>query len=130
MTTVRSSIIVRPFGAKQQAIISLEDTHFVIGSPAIRDTRTLPSRPVDLLLATLATDCTFTCQEGAAALGLPLQYVAATAYWTASNAAEIRFTTSGIIGESTGELRRYIENNSQVYELLSPTVSIALHFIV
>ena len=129
MTSVQSpTIIVKPFGVHQQAIVMLGDMQFVVGSAMIRETKSQPSRPLELLLATLATDCTFTCQEGAVALGLPLNNFSALAQWLDPKTAEIRFTITGSNEQQMRDLIRYIKENSTIYKLLAPGVTINLRF--
>jgi uncharacterized OsmC-like protein len=125
-SSVQSSILVKPFGGQRQAVVSLGDTHFVVGSSTLRDTRTQPSRPVDLLLAALAVDCTFTCQDAAAALGHPLPYMTTSARWIEPNTAEIQFTVSGLSDQQCHALLAFVEAHCQLYNLLANSMPIIL----
>lgn len=132
MNSVKSNVIVKPFGARQQAIVSLGDTHFVMGSSMIHDTVSQSSRPIDLLLATLATDCTFACQEAAPALGIPLHHLTTTAQWVdgTHSHAEIRFGMNGPDTDQSNLMIAFVKNRCQTYKLLSPVLTITLKAVI
>lgn len=130
MTHAKSNIIVKPFGVQRQAIVSFADTHVVIGSPMIRDTISESSRPHDLLLAALATDCTFSCQDGAKSLGLSVQNMSTSTSWIESGAAEIRFTIGGLTDAQCAAILTFVKDNCALYKLLASSLSITLHIVV
>ncbi len=126
MNSVSSNIMVKPFGVKHQAIISLGDTHFVIGSSVVRDTKTLPSQPMDILLASLAAECTFSCQEAFKQLNIPLSSITTSAVWLESGAAEIRFAICDLEDQQSTAILSWLKSNCKMYNLLAPVLKISL----
>lgn len=131
MASTKSSVVARPFGAQRQAIVSFGDTHIVIGSPFIRDTISRSSDPTDLLLATLATDCTFTLQEAATQAGILLNSLTTTANWVESENGAIRLRFA-LNGPSEAEVRQLLENlesSCQMYKLLARSIMITFETV-
>ena len=126
MTRAKSNIIVKPFGVQRQAIVSFEDTHIVIGSETIRDTVSETSRPQDLLLGALATDCTFACQDAAKSLGISQQNVTTFAHWVESGVVEIRITISGLSDQQCEIALEMVKANCDLYQLLVASMTITL----
>jgi uncharacterized OsmC-like protein len=126
MLTLNPPVIARPFGARRQAIVSLGDTHMVIGSPVLSETNVGLSQPGDLLLATLATDFTFTAQEAAESLGLSLSNLSITTRWKPSERREIitRLSLTGLSPDQIAALIAGIQLRSWMYRLLDPAIPI------
>jgi hypothetical protein len=118
MITITPPVIARPFGARRQAIVSFGDTHMVIGSPRLTDTVTGLSQPSDLLLATLATDCTFACQDAAQALNIPLNSLTTSARWQTSESGErsiiVRLGLNGLIPAQVEQLIARVKSEASV----------------
>jgi hypothetical protein len=127
MLSLTPPVIARPFGARRQAIVSLGDTHMVIGSPAVSETNAGLSQPGDLLLATLATDLTFAAQEAAESLGLILGSLSITTRWKLSERREIvtRLTVSGVPVDQMPLLLEGLKARSWMYRLLVQVVPIS-----
>ena len=122
------SVIARPFGARKQAIVSFGDTHMVIGSPLITDTVTGLSQPSDFLLATLATDCTFACQDAAEELNIPLNSLTTTTRWKIAEHREV-IIRLGLNGPTTSQINQLIDcvkERASMYKLLCQVMPI--HF--
>ncbi|MEP6989176.1 MAG: hypothetical protein ABI970_26480 [Chloroflexota bacterium] len=118
------SVIARPFGARRQAIVSFGDTHMVIGSALITDTVTGLTQPSDFLLASLATDCTFACQDAATELDILLNSLTTTARWKIAEHREIivRLGLSGPTANQSDQLIECIKCKSSMYKLLSQVI--------
>ncbi|MBA3870527.1 MAG: hypothetical protein H0X30_15395 [Anaerolineae bacterium] len=120
------SVIARPFGARRQAIVSFGDTHMVIGSALITDTVTGLTQPSDFLLASLATDCTFACQDAAAELDILLNSLTTTTRWKIAEHREIivRLGLSGPTELQAQQLIDCIKAKASMYKLLSQIIPI------
>jgi hypothetical protein len=127
MSRPKSSVIVRPFGTERQAIVSMGDTHIIIGSPAIHDTVSQVLRPHELLLAALAIDCVYTCMDTVQEKGWEASNVTVSGHWIEPNIVALKFITSGLDTNVLPELLDFITQNSALYKLLAPTVSIQMH---
>jgi uncharacterized OsmC-like protein len=137
MSEVRSKVVVQPFGARQQAIVSFRDTHIIIGKPTIHDTVTELSPPSDLLLAALASDCSFSCQAAARQLNILLNHLTTTARWIDTEAHEpeaphvsIRMSLIGPDRQQSETLIEAIKQTCQTYRLLAPVMFIKLEVIL
>ena len=128
MITITPPVIARPFGARRQAIVSFGDTHLVIGSPRLTDTITGLSQPSDLLLATLATDCTFACQDAAQNLNIPLNSLTTTARWHTTESGErrivIRLGLNGLNDDQIAQLVNAVRAGASMVNLLANSVPI------
>ena len=127
MLSLTPPVIARPFGPRRQAIVSLGDTHMVIGSPVLSETNAGLSQPGDLLLATLATDFTFACQEAADSLGLVITNLSITTRWKVSERREIiaRFSLTGVLPDQMPLLLEALKSRSWMYRLLVQVVPIS-----
>lgn len=127
MTRPKSSVIVRPIGTERQAIVSMGDTHIIIGSSAIHDTVSQAFRPHELLLAALAIDCVYTCMDAAQEQGRGVSNVTVSGHWIEPNIVALKFIASDLGASDLPELLTYVTQNSALYKLLAPTVSIQMH---
>lgn len=136
MNNLNSTIIVRPFGTRRQAVISYGDTHLVIGSSFARDSVTPAGQATDLLLAALAVDVTFVCQDEAARRGIPLTSVAALTRWSETikdarlNHAMIRLALTGPNRQQSSDLVEAIKSKSDTYRLLAPVITIEFDVVL
>jgi hypothetical protein len=128
MNRVKPNIIVRPFGVQRQAIVSFGETHMIIGSPLIHDTISSANQPLDLLVATLATDCTFAGQEAARLLEIPLVNLTTSAQWIEGDPAveEVRMAMKGPTQEQVDLIIKAVQANSVIYRLFEPVLRIEL----
>jgi hypothetical protein len=128
MITITPPVIARPFGARRQAIVSFGDTHMVIGSPRLTDTITGLSQPSDLLLATLATDCTFACQDAAQALNIPLNSLTTSARWQTAESGErsivVRLGLNGLSSAQIDQLITTVRTEAAMVKLLGVVIPI------
>lgn len=127
-----SRIIARPIGSQRQALVSYGDTHMVVGSPLIRDTVSRHAQPTDLLLAALATDCTFICQDEIQRRALPIHNATVSTRWngpanTPGSDPEIiiRLAISGTDKTQAEQLVQAIQQNSQTYRWLARAIAIS-----
>lgn len=119
MHTVKSTVIARSFGVPGQAIVSIGDTHIVVGSSALRGTM---SRSSDLLLASLAMDCLFTSQQA----GVSLKNLMVTAHADEQfTAIELRLIMSGPTPQQANQIITYIHQHSLLLQLFAvmPTIT-------
>ena len=125
------SVIARPFGARRQAIVSFGDTHMVIGSALITDTVTGLTQPGDFLLASLATDCTFACQDAAAEQQILLNSLTTTTRWKLSEHREIivRLGLSGPTADQFNQLIDCIKSRASMYKLLVQIIPITFEVV-
>ena len=125
------SVIARPFGARRQAIVSFGDTHMVIGSALITDTITGLTQPSDFLLAALATDCTFACQDSAEELEILLNSLTTTTRWKLAEQREIivRLGLSGPTANQSNQLIECIKAKASMYKLLVQIVPISFEVV-
>jgi len=125
------SVIARPFGARRQAIVSFGDTHMVIGSALITDTITGLTQPSDFLLAALATDCTFACQDAAQELEILLNSLTTTTRWKLAEQREIivRLGLSGPTANQSNQLIECIKAKASMYKLLVQIVPISFEVV-
>lgn len=140
MSEVRSKVVVQPFGARQQAIVSFRDTHIIIGTPSIHDTITQLSPPSDLLLAALATDCTLSCQAAARHQNILIQHLTTTARWINGESENteaivpphitVRINLTGPDRQQTEDLLQSIKEKCQTYRLLAPVMFIKLEAVL
>lgn len=129
MTDLSDAVIAHPIGSQNCAIVTYRDNHLMVGSPQLRDTMTERSRPSDLLLAALVTDCTFACQESARELGVLLKSMRATAQWVGTNSdlsIRMRLALSGPDQQQAERLVNMIKTHSQTYIMLH--VGVAIEF--
>jgi uncharacterized OsmC-like protein len=128
MITITPPVIARPFGARRQAIVSFGDTHMVIGSPRLTDTVTGLSQPSDLLLATLATDCTFACQDAAQALNIPLNSLTTSARWHTSDTGEksiiVRLGLNGLPPSQIEQIIATVKTEATMVKMLGVAIQI------
>lgn len=128
MITITPPVIARPFGARRQAIVSFGDTHMVIGSPRLTDTVTGLSQPSDLLLATLATDCTFACQDAAQALNIPLNSLTTSARWHTAETGEksivVRLGLNGLPSSQVEQIIATVRTEASMVKLLGGAIQI------
>lgn len=132
MNIITSSVIARPIGTQRQAIVSYGDTHIVVGSSSIRDTLSDHIRSTDLLLAALATDCTFVCQDEALRLKIPLNSLTTTVRWTYTSETPgivVRFAWSGPNSTQARLLVESVEAKSQTYRLLARATPIQIEIV-
>lgn len=134
MSITTSSVIARPIGKQRQAIVSYGDNHIVVGSPAIRDTLSDYIRSTDLLLAALATDCTFVCQEEAQQLDIPLQGLTTSVRWVYPASADspeivVRLAWSGPKSRQTTQILDAIRTKCQTYRLLAKAIPITFEIV-
>lgn len=125
------SVIARPFGARRQAIVSFGDTHMVIGSALITDTVTGLTQPGDFLLASLATDCTFACQDAAEEYQIPLNSLTTTTRWKIAENREI-IVRLGLSGPTADQFERLIECikcKASLYRLLVQIIPITFEVV-
>ncbi len=105
----------------------------VIGSPRLTDTVTGLSQPSDLLLATLATDCTFACQDAAQALNIPLNSLTTSARWHTSESGErciiIRLGVNGLTPSQVEQLIATVRNEAAMLKLLSVVIPISFETV-
>lgn len=139
MKGLTHSVIARPFGARRQAIVSIGDTHMVIGSAMIHDTVSSLSQPDDLLLATLATDCTFACQDAAQSLAIPLTSLTTSLRWehapgdnhsSTPPSIVVRLALSGPDKDQAAQLVNLVQANGRMVRLLQSVISITFETII
>jgi uncharacterized OsmC-like protein len=138
MPFATNSVIARPLGGHHHAIVSARDNHLIVGSPRLRDTLSERSRPLDLLLAALATDSTFACQDAAQRLAIPVYSLTTTVCWAfeAEAAAEprhlvvIRLAVSGPDVDQGAQLVEAITTTCQTYKLLAQALPIEFEVIL
>jgi hypothetical protein len=125
------SVIARPFGARRQAIVSFGDTHMVIGSALITDTVTGLTQPSDFLLASLATDCTFACQDAAEESQITLNSLTTTTRWKIAEHREIivRLGLSGPTADQFDQLIDCIKHRASMYKLLAQIIPITFEVV-
>lgn len=128
MITITPPVIARPFGARRQAIVSFGDTHMVIGSPRLTDTSADLSQPSDLLLAALATDCTFACQDAAQKLNIPLSSQTTSVRWQPSDSGErtiiVRLGLNGLAVDQVERLIDTVKASAALVNLLGAAIPI------
>jgi len=125
------SVIARPFGARRQAIVSFGDTHMVIGSSLITDTVTGLTQPSDFLLASLATDCTFACQDAAEEQQIMLNSLTTTTRWKIAEHREIvvRIGLSGPTADQFDQLIDCMKHRASMYKLLVQIIPITFEVV-
>ncbi|MCC6614251.1 MAG: OsmC family protein [Anaerolineae bacterium] len=132
MVPFATSVTAHPVGEQNYAIVTYKDSQLVVGAPYLRDTGTKRSQPTDLLLAALATDCTFACQRAAQQLNIPLNNMNTTVEWlnaveeASSNERNIRVRMAlwGPNAQQAAELVEAIKRSSKTYEMLAAGVAI------
>ncbi|MBX3061388.1 MAG: OsmC family protein [Anaerolineae bacterium] len=133
MTDLSGAVIAHPIGSQNCAIVTYRDNHLMVGSPQLRDTMTERSRPSDLLLAALVTDCTFACQESARELGVLLTSMHTTAQWERTNSDQsirIRLALTGPDQQQAERLVCMIKSHSQTYNMLQAGVDIEFEIVL
>jgi organic hydroperoxide reductase OsmC/OhrA len=129
------AIIARPFGQPHQAIVTYRDQHLIVGSGQLNGTMGERTRPSDMLLAALATDCIFACQDAAMLADMSLYSMAVTAQWRAessdgqidmSQGIRLRVAMSGPDAEQKAHLTQAIITRSATYGLLSKTMPVQI----
>ncbi|MDX2136795.1 MAG: OsmC family protein [Chloroflexota bacterium] len=129
------AIIARPFGQPHQAIVSYRDQHLIVGSGQLNGTMGDRTRPTDMLLAALATDCIFACQDAAMIADMSLYSMAVTAQWRAESAdgqidmsqgIRLRIAMSGPDAEQKTELTQAIMSRSATYRLLAQAIPVVI----
>jgi len=129
MSTKQSRVIVKLFGAQHQAIVSLGDTHFVVGSSLARDIALQSSRAQEMLLAALATDCTFVCQDAIHSIGINQNGLTISARFIELDHVEVRFVISNLNDEQCQAIVTFIKTHCQLYQLLAPVLNINLRIV-
>ena len=103
----------------------------VIGSALITDTVTGLTQPGDFLLASLATDCTFACQDAAEENNIPLNSLTTTTRWKIAENREI-IVRLGLSGPSADQFDRLVEcikHRASMYKLLAQVVPITFETV-
>lgn len=126
-----STVIAKPFGAPRQVILSVGNNHLIIGSTALHNTHSRATRPSDLLLATLAADCTLTLQEVASDAGLVISNLNITAEWSNEEhtRARVRFMMFGVGSDLIEDLLDDVREMCETYRMLSQSIVIELEAI-
>ncbi len=132
MAPIVTTVTAHPVGEQNYAIVTYKDSQLVVGAPYLRDTGTKRSQPTDLLLAALATDCTFACQRAAQRLSIPLHNMNTTVEW--SNGVEeanlsgreirVRMALWGPNAQQASALIEAVKSSSKTYEMLAAGVAI------
>ena len=103
----------------------------VIGSASITDTITGLTQPSDFLLASLATDCTFACQDAAEEHNILLNSLTTTTRWKLAEHREIvvRLGLSGPNADQFDQLIDCIKSRASMYKLLVQIVPISFEVV-
>lgn len=126
---VAASVTARPIGQRHHAIVSYRDNHLIVGAPTLRDTVTERTQPLDLLLASLATDCTFVCQDAAQRDGITLYSMVVTAELANLKTEPqivLRVALSGPDAAQTAPLVEAIKQGSKTYQMLNRAMTISI----
>ena len=129
MNTNQSRVIVKLFGVQDQAIVSLGDTHFVVGSSLARDIASQSSRAKEMLLAALATDCSFVCQDAIHSIGIIQKGLTISARFLEQDHVELRFVINNLNDEQCQTILTFIKTHCQLYQLLAPVLNINLRIV-
>lgn len=130
--TSTTIVTAHPVGEQNYAIVSYKDSQLVVGAPYLRDTVTKRSQPTDLLLAALATDCTFACQRAAQELQIPLNNMNTTVEWqcvpeeaeAAGREIRVRMALWGPNADQAKQLIEAVKKVSCTYAILASGISI------
>lgn len=126
---VAASVTARPIGQRHHAIVSYRDSHLIVGAPALRDTVAERTQPLDLLLASLATDCTFVCQDAAQREGITLYSMVVTAELANLKTEPeilLRLALAGPDAAQTAPLVEAIKQGSKTYQMLNRAMRITI----